>query len=322
LRSDARQLQAGERQARKVELNAQPAGKGEQKVSPASQSQSEPVVESSKQSQNTESKPAQSEGENVASEASEQGRKLQEKQAGEMADGLLEKPDEQLLERAKKQLGTNSATNDDVMIATPTQNTAQPASRVAEDAGFARMTGSVFGQQGVGESAVRLATGQDGREQASQGRSRQQGTQEQARVQASSSEQADARTADASSAKQAFQVQQASQSQQSQAPAHAEMVANIMRQVERLREQGVGAMRVSIPLEEGKELKMTLRMSEDRVQIKLDAASQEIYDALNENWADLTERASRSGIRLESPIFADLEDSVNPHSGNTLSQTA
>ena len=82
-----------------------------------------------------------------------------------------------------------------------------------------------------------------------------------------------------------------------------EIVANVMRHMERMRQNGRGAMTIDLPIANGKTVRISLRMSGNRISVRFDAPSEAIYQALHNGWADLAEQAATRGIKLDAPAF-------------------
>ena len=108
-----------------------------------------------------------------------------------------------------------------------------------------------------------------------------------------------------------FQATQAAQnsgsesSSRSDAPMRSEMIQNIMRQIERFRESGRSAVNVNIPNEHGEDIRMTLRMSDQRLQVKLHTQDPQLQESIEEGWDTLKSQASDAGIQLATPLFQE-----------------
>ena len=88
-----------------------------------------------------------------------------------------------------------------------------------------------------------------------------------------------------------------------------EIVANVMKHMEHMRQSGRGAMIIDLPIGDGKTVRISLRMSGNRISARFNTPDEDIYQALNEGWADLAEQAATRGIRLDAPSFTRKNNS-------------
>ncbi len=205
-------------------------------------------------------------------------------------------------------IGTHTATNAVTMQKAPQQ--LQPSSRTSFEGAQRALAGLEQGTVANRTFSVVENSAQTTSQQKSNSReqSSSDDRQDDARLRSTSTENdTNAPSAPTTDRVAAFQIEGGTPqpATASQSTNNVAIVTNIMRQIEQMREQGRTALQVNIPLPDGQEIRLTLRMTENRVQVKIDAPNQEISDTIEDGWADLTRKATRAGIRLESPLFAD-----------------
>lgn len=319
LRTDARELSAGERQARSRETEL-PAKVDKQPATP--QSEDKPVMSHKAE------KPTRIFTEEAfladAEKVADSGKVVEEASAAQAlerpAGQAASKPVNDGLTPEQQALGTLTAMTDPSMVQAPVQTHA-PQTRESLDESL-RLRFQTAGQQSSfqSEPSSSLRTGspldarQDGsstRQDTGRGGDEQRQSAQESRSDTRQADTATESRAPVSGDRATSSIQGGSQTPGSQSPVQAEIVSNIMRQIERMREQGRSALQVNIPLPDGQEIKMTLRMSEQRVQVKLDAQSEALLEEIQSGWAELSERAARAGVRLDAPLFHDQDHSLS-----------
>lgn len=309
LHSDTRQLQASERQTRQVELGkAQP--KQPATVEPAFAKPQEGAAKNISQSTDAEG------AEGIVEAKDAQGTAKAEKLADEDAALVAQDPRQLLAQKPEfkaensknkprtqgdETLGTSTAMVTEPMLQAPVQPS--PASRVIADNAARAQVSQTSGNAVLGQAQLTPESREQGAaNEQNTSRDRQEPSQQQ-ELRAVPVEQANTSQPTQGADRAAFAVQGSAETQGSSNTAQAELVSNIMRQIDRMREQGRTSLQVTIPMPDGQDIKMILRMSESRVQVKIDAPTQDIHDEIQRGWADLTDRAGKSGVQLSSPLF-------------------
>jgi hypothetical protein len=77
----------------------------------------------------------------------------------------------------------------------------------------------------------------------------------------------------------------------------------ILKHLDQLRRSGKGRLNIQLSLPDGGFLRLKLDMTGNRVKVSFQTDSQELKQKLKEGWSELTQSASKEGIRILEPEF-------------------